>query len=126
MKIIARVLKTGPITKQSEKDQKKGLRFLTVVREEISKAIGDKTYGEFLIYSIKTTDEPEIIEEDKYLIEGNLWEMRDNNQVAIRGFTNPVSVSCIHPRSVFMSEGLTSDIPTLEHRSLSLGDIDNG
>lgn len=89
MKIIARVLKTGPIAKPSEKDQKKRLRFLTIVREEISKTIGDKTYGEFLIYSIKTTDEPEIIEEDKYLIEGNLLEMRDNNQIGIRGFTNP-------------------------------------
>ena len=89
MKIIARVLKTDAIAKPNEKDQKKGLRFLTIVREEVPKKFGDKTFGEFLIYSIKTTDAPKINVESVYLIDGNLWEMRDNDQKAIRGFTNP-------------------------------------
>lgn len=89
MKVVGRVLQTGPMAKQSENDQKKGLRFLTIVREEVKKTIGQKTYGEFLIYAIKTTDDPELVVESRYLIDGRIWELKDSDQVTIRGFTNP-------------------------------------
>ena len=89
MKIIATVLETGTIAKPSENDQKKGLRYFTVFQEEIEKKLGSKTYKEVLLYSVKSTDALEVFEGNLCLLNGKLWEMKNDEQVTIRGFTNP-------------------------------------
>lgn len=89
MKIVGRVLQAGPIEKPTEKDLQKGLRYFAVLREEVSKKMNGKTYGEFLLYAVKMTDDQELIVDDVYLVDGKIWEMKDSDQVSIRGFSNP-------------------------------------
>lgn len=89
MKVVAVVLDTGVIPKPSEKDQKKGLRYLTVFKEEVEKIIGMKKYKEVLIYSVKSTDDLEVSEGAVCLLDGRLWEVKNDEQITIRGFTNP-------------------------------------
>lgn len=89
MKIIATVLETSLIEKPSENDQKKGLRYVTVFQEDVMKKVGTKKYKEVLIYSVKTTDSLEVFEGNLCLLDGKIWEMKNEDQVTMRGFTNP-------------------------------------
>lgn len=87
MKIKATVLQTGAISKPTEKDLKKGLRYLTVVVEELKKTFGSEVYQERLIYTIKSVDELDIENGEVCIFDGKLWELRTEDNEPIRGLT---------------------------------------
>ena len=87
MKIKAKVLDSSLIKKPSEKDLKKGLRYITVVVEVFSKTVNEKEYGEALLYTIKSVDQLDLELNQFYIFDGKLWEMRTDDQEPIRGLT---------------------------------------
>lgn len=87
MKIKGTVLQVGTINKPNEKDLKKGLRYLTVVAENIKKSFGEKVYDERLIYTIKSVDMLDLEVGEVCIFDGKLWELRTEDNEPIRGLT---------------------------------------